>query len=92
MPTCSQQSVSGVVRNWKSKVALDGRMDPGDRFLLGPCVVDHVQPQMRIACEEIFGPVLFVIRVLNLQSALEIGRGCPYGNGEPLFTSDGYAA
>jgi len=72
-------------------VALDGRLDD-DSFLLGPCVVDRVQPDMRLASEEIFGPVLSVMRADSLESALEIGRNCPYGNGASIFTRDGYAA
>ncbi len=72
-------------------VALDGRVGD-DSFLLGPCVVDRVQPDMRLASEEIFGPVLSVMRANDLESALEIGRNCPYGNGASIFTRDGYAA
>lgn len=75
-----------------AKVALDGRMDSSDSFLLGPCVVDQVKPDMRLAREEIFGPVLSVVRADDLESALEIGRACPYGNGASIFTSSGYAA
>jgi malonate-semialdehyde dehydrogenase (acetylating) / methylmalonate-semialdehyde dehydrogenase len=76
-----------------ARVALDGRRDfDGDGFLLGPSVIDEVDPGMRVAQEEIFGPVLSVIRVNDLESALEVGRACPYGNGASIFTSSGYAA
>ena len=77
-----------------ASVALDGRQDMGGggAFLLGPSVVDQVQPEMRLAREEIFGPVLSVMRAPDLESALDIGRGCPYGNGASIFTRDGYAA
>jgi malonate-semialdehyde dehydrogenase (acetylating)/methylmalonate-semialdehyde dehydrogenase len=76
-----------------ARVALDGRRDfAGDGFLLGPSVIDEVEPGMRVAQEEIFGPVLSVIRVKDLESALEVGRACPYGNGASIFTSSGYAA
>ena len=76
-----------------AQVALDGRGDfSGDGFLLGPCVIDRVEPEMRVAREEIFGPVLSVVRAKDLESALEIGRNCPYGNGASIFTGDGYAA
>jgi malonate-semialdehyde dehydrogenase (acetylating)/methylmalonate-semialdehyde dehydrogenase len=76
-----------------ARVALDGRRDfDGDGFLLGPSVIDEVEPGMRVAQEEIFGPVLSVIRVNDLESALEVGRACPYGNGASIFTSSGYAA
>ena len=81
-----------IAKSEGAEVALDGRMDPGDSFLLGPCVVDQVLPDMRLAREEIFGPVLSVVRANDLESALEIGRGCQYGNGASIFTSSGYAA
>lgn len=74
-------------------IALDGRFEGDtDAFLLGPCIVDHVRQEMRLAREEIFGPVLSVVRADNLQAALEIGRRCPFGNGASIFTRDGYAA
>lgn len=76
-----------------ARVALDGRRDfDGEGFLLGPSVLDQVETGMRVAQEEIFGPVLSVIRVDDLESALEVGRNCPYGNGASIFTSSGYAA
>jgi malonate-semialdehyde dehydrogenase (acetylating)/methylmalonate-semialdehyde dehydrogenase len=74
-------------------IALDGRQSaPSPGFFLRPSVIDHVQAQMRVAKEEIFGPVLSVIRAKNLDDALAIGRQCPYGNGASIFTRDGYAA
>jgi malonate-semialdehyde dehydrogenase (acetylating) / methylmalonate-semialdehyde dehydrogenase len=74
-------------------VALDGRKDfAGDGFLLGPSIIDRVEPKMRVAQEEIFGPVLSVIRAATLDAALEVGRNSPYGNGASIFTRDGYAA
>jgi malonate-semialdehyde dehydrogenase (acetylating)/methylmalonate-semialdehyde dehydrogenase len=76
-----------------AKVALDGRTVPaGDGFLIGPSVLDGVSPGMRVAREEIFGPVLSVVRAGDLDEALAIGRGCPYGNGASIFTRNGYAA
>jgi len=47
---------------------------------------------MRVARDEIFGPVLSVIRVDDLDQALSIGRDCPYGNGASIFTRSGWAA
>ena len=74
-------------------VALDGRKDfAGDGFLLGPSIIDRVEPKMRVAQEEIFGPVLSVVRASTLEDALEVGRNSPYGNGASIFTRDGYAA
>lgn len=77
-----------------ARVALDGRKAdvPADGFLLGPSVVDRVQPDMRLAREEIFGPVLSVVRCDDLEQALDVGRGCEYGNGACIFTRSGWAA
>ena len=74
-------------------VALDGRQDfAGDGFLIGPSVIDQVEVPMKVAQEEIFGPVLSVIRATDLDSVLEMGNKCPFGNGASIFTRDGYAA
>jgi malonate-semialdehyde dehydrogenase (acetylating)/methylmalonate-semialdehyde dehydrogenase len=75
-------------------VVLDGRSStpPNGGFLIGPSVLDRVKPSMRVAREEIFGPVLSVIRVEDLEAALAIGRDCPYGNGASIFTRSGWAA
>ncbi len=74
-------------------VALDGRQDfAGDGFLIGPSVIDQVETPMKVAQEEIFGPVLSVIRANDLDGVLEMGRNCPFGNGASIFTRDGYAA
>lgn len=74
-------------------VVLDGReASAGDGFVLGPSVVDRVEPAMRVAKEEIFGPVLSVSRVATLEDALALGDQCEYGNGAVIFTQDGYAA
>jgi len=74
-------------------VALDGRRDlPADGFFLRPSVIDRVKPEMRVAREEIFGPVLSVVRVDALEQALEVGRRSPYGNGASIFTQSGWAA
>jgi malonate-semialdehyde dehydrogenase (acetylating) / methylmalonate-semialdehyde dehydrogenase len=77
-----------------AKVALDGRSNRPEcnGFLIGPSVLDHVEPTMRVAKEEIFGPVLSVLRVDELDQALAIGRECPYGNGASIFTRSGWAA
>jgi malonate-semialdehyde dehydrogenase (acetylating)/methylmalonate-semialdehyde dehydrogenase len=74
-------------------VALDGRRDFGsDGFLLGPSIIDRAEPQMQVVRDEIFGPVLSVVRAADLNAALAVGRQCPYGNGASIFTRDGYAA
>lgn len=64
--------------------------DPG--FFMGPCLFDHVNPSMRIYQEEIFGPVLCVVRVPTFESALNLINNHSYGNGTAIFTNDGYYA
>ena len=59
---------------------------------LGPTLFDHVQPGMSIYGDEIFGPVLSVVRVGSYDEALALVNTCPYGNGTALFTNDGGAA
>lgn len=76
-----------------AEVVLDGReAAKGDGFVLGPSVVDRVAPAMRVAKEEIFGPVLSVSRVATLEDALAVGDECEFGNGAVIFTRDGHAA
>ncbi len=61
-------------------------------FFLGPCLFDHVRPSMRIYREEIFGPVLSLVRVDDLGAALALVNAHEYGNGVALFTRDGASA
>ncbi len=64
---------------------------PSGRFL-GPTILDHAAPGDECACEEIFGPVLTIVRVRDLPEALAIENRSPYGNAASLFTRDGAAA
>ncbi len=59
---------------------------------LGPCLFDHVTPEMSIWREEIFGPVLCVVRAQSMQHAMDLIDAHEYGNGTCLFTRDGEAA
>jgi malonate-semialdehyde dehydrogenase (acetylating)/methylmalonate-semialdehyde dehydrogenase len=87
------ESYLDIANNEGASVTLDGRRGfDGDSFLLGPSVVDQVKSPMRIAQEEVFGPVLAVQRASDLDAALELGRNCRYGNGASIFTNSGYAA
>lgn len=61
-------------------------------YFLGGCLFDRVTPGMRIYREEIFGPVLCVVRVASLADAIGLVNGHEYGNGTCLFTRDGEAA
>jgi malonate-semialdehyde dehydrogenase (acetylating)/methylmalonate-semialdehyde dehydrogenase len=75
-------------------VVVDGRATApeGDGFFLGCSVVDHVRPGMRLYEDEIFGPVLSVVRVDSYDDALRLVNDNPYGNGVAIFTRDGGAA
>ena len=77
-------------------VVLDGRtveVDGGaDGFWLGPTLFDNVTPDMSIYTDEIFGPVLSVVRVDTYDEALDLINNNPYGNGTAIFTNDGGAA
>jgi malonate-semialdehyde dehydrogenase (acetylating)/methylmalonate-semialdehyde dehydrogenase len=77
-------------------LALDGRdvQVPGhpNGFCVGPTVFDHVSPQMTIYREEIFGPVLSVVRCDTFDDAVALTNGHVFGNGVSLFTRDGDAA
>jgi malonate-semialdehyde dehydrogenase (acetylating) / methylmalonate-semialdehyde dehydrogenase len=61
-------------------------------YYLGPCLFDRVTPQMRIYREEIFGPVLCVLRVPDLDAALDLVNTHEFGNGVAIFTASGEAA
>ncbi|GHC26347.1 CoA-acylating methylmalonate-semialdehyde dehydrogenase [Aidingimonas halophila] len=63
-----------------------------DGFFVGGCLFDRVTPDMRIYREEIFGPVLCVVRVSSLDAAIDLINAHEYGNGTCLFTRDGEAA
>jgi malonate-semialdehyde dehydrogenase (acetylating)/methylmalonate-semialdehyde dehydrogenase len=78
-------------------LAVDGRMHPvigggAGGFWLGPSVLDHVTPEMSCYRDEIFGPVLSVIRVPTYDDALRLVTENPYGNGVAIYTNDGGAA
>jgi malonate-semialdehyde dehydrogenase (acetylating)/methylmalonate-semialdehyde dehydrogenase len=77
-------------------LVVDGRgiSVPGheEGYFLGACLFDHVKPGMVIYQEEIFGPVLGVVRVKTLQEAMDMIDAHEYGNGTCIFTRDGEAA
>jgi malonate-semialdehyde dehydrogenase (acetylating) / methylmalonate-semialdehyde dehydrogenase len=79
-----------------AKLSVDGRDHPvdgeGEGFWLGPTLFDHVRPEMSIYTDEIFGPVLSVVRVPSYEAAVELVNANPYGNGTAIFTNDGGAA
>ncbi len=75
--------------NEGADLVLDGR-GATDRagFFLGPTILDHVKPGSRVSRDEIFGPVLSVIRPKDLDEALEVVNASPKGNGAVIFTRD----
>jgi malonate-semialdehyde dehydrogenase (acetylating)/methylmalonate-semialdehyde dehydrogenase len=78
-------------------LAIDGREHPvtggePDGFWLGPSVLDHVTPAMNCYADEIFGPVLSVVRAGSYADAVGVVNANPYGNGTAIFTNDGGAA
>jgi malonate-semialdehyde dehydrogenase (acetylating)/methylmalonate-semialdehyde dehydrogenase len=79
-----------------ARVLVDGRgvIVPGREggFYLGPTVIDHVRPEMRIAQEEVFGPVLAIIRARDVDEAVAIENASPYGNAAAVYTTNGAQA
>lgn len=79
-----------------ASIALDGRglvvKGYENGFFVGPTIIDRVTPEMEVYREEIFGPVLSVLRVDSVDQAIELVNANPYGNGTALFTSSGEAA
>jgi len=77
-------------------LVVDGRgfkhADEPDGFFIGGCLFDHVKADMRIYQEEIFGPVLCVVRVDSYDEAVDLINAHVYGNGVSIFTRDGDAA
>jgi malonate-semialdehyde dehydrogenase (acetylating)/methylmalonate-semialdehyde dehydrogenase len=79
-----------------AELVVDGRrlsVDGHDQgFWLGPCLFDRVTPDMKIYQDEIFGPVLCVVRAASYAEGLAVINDSPYGNGTAIFTRDGGAA
>jgi len=72
------------------KVKIEGDL-PDDCFV-GPTIFQNVRPDSRLGSEEIFGPVMSIMRVKTLEEAVEIANANPFGNGHSIFTSSGKAA
>ncbi|MCO5971101.1 CoA-acylating methylmalonate-semialdehyde dehydrogenase [Actinoallomurus soli] len=84
---------SGVAQG--ATLAVDGReheLPDGSGFWLGPTVLDHVTPEMDCYRDEIFGPVLSIVRTASYETGMELIAANPYGNGTAVFTNDGGAA
>ncbi|MCU1575129.1 MAG: methylmalonate-semialdehyde dehydrogenase (CoA acylating) [Micrococcaceae bacterium] len=94
-PASKKRIISIVTEAEKAGAALvvDGRdlVVPGheEGFWVGPTVIDHVKTEMSAYTEEIFGPVLAVVRVEDLEEGIRLINANPYGNGTAIFTSSG---
>jgi malonate-semialdehyde dehydrogenase (acetylating)/methylmalonate-semialdehyde dehydrogenase len=78
-----------------AELLVDGRksaLPRGEGFFLGASLFDHVKPEMRIYKEEIFGPVLGIVRTRDFETALELINAHEFGNGTAIFTRDGDTA
>jgi malonate-semialdehyde dehydrogenase (acetylating)/methylmalonate-semialdehyde dehydrogenase len=79
-----------------AKVLVDGRgaVVPGCEggFYIGPTVIDFVRPEMKVAQEEVFGPVLAIIRARDIDEAIAIENASPYGNAAAIYTRSGQQA
>ncbi len=77
-----------------AKLVVDARIQqvPKEGFYLGTSLFDHVTPQMEVYKNEIFGPVLIVLRVNSMEEAIALVNRNPYANGTAIFTESGGAA
>ena len=78
-----------------AKVLVDGRQQHGSEeggYWVGPTILDQVPPDHPAAQEEIFGPVLSIIRVPNLEAAIALENASPYGNAASVYTTSGHVA
>jgi malonate-semialdehyde dehydrogenase (acetylating) / methylmalonate-semialdehyde dehydrogenase len=79
-----------------AKVLVDGRgytvNGKESGYYVGPTLIDHVTPDMRIAQEEVFGPVMVIIRAKDVDAALAVENASPYGNAASVFTESGAVA
>ena len=86
----------GEAESEGATILLDGRgaTVPGREggFWIGPTILDRVHPSMRIAQEEVFGPVLAIVRVSDLEEAVAVENASPYGNAASVFTESGSSA
>ncbi|MGA8532622.1 MAG: aldehyde dehydrogenase family protein, partial [Candidatus Tumulicola sp.] len=75
-----------------ARLLLEPKPAPRDGSFLSPVIFDHVDPASELARDEIFGPVLAIVRVDSLEEALRVANASRYGNASSIFTADGGAA
>lgn len=93
----ARDRVAGYVESAEAEgatVVVDGREQhfDGDGYFIGVSLIDHVRPGQRVYDDEIFGPVLSVVRVDTYQEAVELINANQYANGTAIFTRDGKSA
>ena len=87
------QSYVAIGKQEGATLLVDGsQYKLADGFFMSGCLFDHVKPSMRIYKEEIFGPVLVIVRVADFDTALTLINDHEYGNGTAIFTRDGHTA
>ncbi len=101
-PVISEQAKNRIIgyideaEKMGAKVLVDGRntivKGKEGGYYIGPTIIDYVKPDMRIAREEVFGPVLAIIRTDTVDEALNVENASPYGNAASVFTESGGTA
>lgn len=89
------KKVQGYIESGKAegaKLVFEGGAVPNNGYFLAPYLFDQVKPAMKIYRDEIFGPVLSIMRVKNLEEALTLINSHAYGNGTSIYTRDGLTA
>ncbi|HEX2723983.1 MAG TPA: CoA-acylating methylmalonate-semialdehyde dehydrogenase, partial [Gemmatimonadaceae bacterium] len=95
----AKQRIEGYIAEAEARgarILVDGRntsvAGKENGYWVGPTIIDNVTPDMRIAQEEVFGPVLVIIRTKDLDQALAVENASPYGNAASVFTESGATA
>lgn len=95
----AQKRINGYIERAEkngAKLSLDGRSTKSvgakTGYFVGPSIIDQAVPNHESACDEIFGPVLTIIRCKNLEEAISIENQNPYGNAAAIYTSSGEVA
>ena len=95
----AKQRIEGYITEAEkagAKVLVDGRgyVVPGKEngYYVGPTLIDDVDPSMKVSCQEVFGPVMVIIRAKNVDDALDVQHRSPYGNAASVFTESGGVA